>query len=73
MCGSFLVDPKFQFSLSWAVVGAFTFSVISVDQYPYGSTDLNTIHLFFLHEVFVVKEFLLFTVISPSLFFKIGT
>lgn len=44
-----LVDPKSQFSFSWAIVVAFTFSVVSIDQHPQGSTDLKTIYLYFLH------------------------
>ena len=62
MCDSYLVDPKSQFTSSWATVVAFAFSIISIGQYPYESIDLNTVNLYFSHKVYDV-EFLLFTVI----------
>lgn len=62
MCDSYPVDPKSQFTSSWATVVAFAFSIISIGQSPYESIDLNPVNLYFSHKVYDV-EFLLFTVI----------
>lgn len=56
LCGSCLVNPKSQFNLSRSVVGGFAFFVTSTGQYPCGSIDLNTSHLYFSHEVYDGKE-----------------